>query len=181
MTRRSVGIVGRMRSGKDTAAGVLVRHHGYTRLGFADPLKAMAYETSPLVREGERLADVVDRIGWERAKDAYPETRRVLQRLGVSAREALGPGVWVNALTDRVRLVHGPVVVPDVRFANEADELRSRGFVILRVRRPGLTGADTHVSESESDAIRADVTVTNDDTPDALADRVHQLVKEYVL
>ncbi|RSM66621.1 hypothetical protein DMH03_05830 [Amycolatopsis sp. WAC 01376] len=181
MTRRSVGIVGRMRSGKDTAAGVLTRHHGYTRMGFADPLKTMAYETSPILREGERLADVVDRLGWERAKDDYPEARRVLQRLGVSARETLGPDVWVKALTDRVRLVHSPVVVPDCRFINEAAELRARGFVILRVHRPGLTVADPHVSESESDAIRADVTVTNDSTPDALADRVHQLVKEYVL
>lgn len=181
MTRRSVGIVGRMRSGKDTTAGTLVRDYGYTRLGFADPLKAVAYKTSPILREGERLADVVDRLGWERTKDYYPEARRVLQQLGVSARETLGRDVWIKALTDRVRLVHGPVVVPDVRFQNEADELRGRGFVILRVIRPGLTGPASHVSETESDAIRADVTVTNDDTPDALADRVHQLVKEYTL
>lgn len=181
MTRRSVGIVGRMRSGKDTAAGTLVQNYGYTRLGFADPLKAVAYSTSPLVRDGERLADVVDRLGWERTKDYYPEARRVLQRLGVSARDTLGPDVWIRALTDRVRLVHGPVVVPDVRFLNEAAELRVRGFVILRIRRPGLPGPDSHLSETESDAIRADVTVTNDDTPDALAEHVHQLVKEYTL
>ncbi|WP_410591099.1 hypothetical protein [Amycolatopsis sp. lyj-23] len=181
MTRRSVGIVGRMRSGKDTAAGVLVREHGYTRLAFADPLKAMAYATSPILHEGDRLADAVDRLGWERAKDYNPEARRFLQRLGVSARDTLGPDVWITALTDHVRRVHGPVVVPDVRFQNEAAELRSRGFVILRIRRPGLSDLDPHVSETESDAIRADVTVTNDSTPDALADRVHQLVKEYTL
>ncbi|MFF0144638.1 hypothetical protein ATK36_3181 [Amycolatopsis sulphurea] len=181
MTQRSVGIVGRMRSGKDTAAGVLVRDYGYTRLGFADPLKAVAYETSPILREGEWLADVVDRVGWERTKDDYPEARRVLQRLGVSVRDTLGPDVWVKALTDRVRLVRGPVVVPDVRFRNEADELRGRGFVILRIQRPGLPGPDPHVSETESGAIRADATVINDSTPDALADRVHQFVKEYVL
>ena len=181
MTRRSVGIVGRMRSGKDTAAGVLVREHGYTRLAFADPLKAVAYATSPFLLDGDRLADAVDRLGWERTKDYYPEARRLLQRLGVSARDTLGPDVWITALIDRVRRVHGPVVVPDVRFQNEADELRARGFVILRIRRPGLSDLDPHVSETESDAIRADVTVTNDDTPDALADRVHQLVKEYTL
>ncbi|MFE0020515.1 hypothetical protein [Amycolatopsis sp. NPDC059021] len=182
MTRRSVGIVGRMRAGKDTLARVLVRDHGYTRLAFADPLKAVAHATSPLVRSGEYLGDVVDRIGWERAKDAYPEARRFLQRLGVAARDMLGPNVWIKALTDRARLVHGgPVVVPDVRFLNEAHELRGRGFVILRIRRPGLTDPDPHVSETESDAIRADVTLINDSTPDVLSDRVRDLVERYLL
>ncbi|WP_370942593.1 hypothetical protein AB5J62_26275 [Amycolatopsis sp. cg5] len=181
MTRRSVGIVGRKRSGKDTIGGTLVRDFGYTRLAFADPLKSLAYSAGPLVQSGEPLAAVVDRYGWEAAKDRYPEIRRFLQELGVGVRDTLGPDAWIKNLTDRVRLVHGPVVVPDVRFLNEADELRARGFVILRVTRPGLVDTDRHVSETESDAIRADLTVRNDDTPDALADHIHQLVKEYVL
>ena len=38
-------------------------------------------------------------------------------------------------------------VVPDVRFANEAEAIRELGGVIVRVERPGVGPLSAHVSE----------------------------------
>lgn len=44
---QNIGIVGRKRSGKDTAAAALVEKLGYVRHGFADPLKDAALALNP--------------------------------------------------------------------------------------------------------------------------------------
>lgn len=88
---RNIGIVGRKRSGKDTAAQALVDKLGYVRHGLADPLKAAALKLDPYVHFscehglGFRLSEVVEVHGWEDAKDVFPEVRQVLQRLGDEA------------------------------------------------------------------------------------------------
>lgn len=184
MTRRSVpvagvGIVGRKRAGKDTAALTLIREFGFTRVGFADALKELALATDPPITTGSPvgLADVVGAIGWERAKDEWSGVRRTLQRLGTGARNVLGVDVWLRAFDLRAQQVAGPLVVPDVRFPNEADHLRAHGFVILRIDRTGTDAGDMHVSETELEHIRPDYQITNDSTVDALAERVRDLVR----
>ena len=49
MATAILGLVGRKQSGKDTFAQRLVEEHGYTRLAFADPLKAVALAANPIV------------------------------------------------------------------------------------------------------------------------------------
>ncbi|WP_375591571.1 hypothetical protein [Chitiniphilus eburneus] len=44
MTLRLIGLCGAKRAGKDTVADHLVRHHGFTRLAFADALRAEVAE-----------------------------------------------------------------------------------------------------------------------------------------
>ena len=150
---KNIGIVGRKRSGKDTAAAALVEKLGYARHGLADPLKDAALALDPIVdvisnfyANGEpepvRLSEVVQDEGWEKAKDEYPEVRRTLQRLGDEAgRQVHGERTWVNQLLLRVgeENAHGrPVVVPDVRYPNEANELVMAGFLVVRIERPGF-------------------------------------------
>jgi hypothetical protein len=55
-----------------------------------------------------------------------------------------------------------------VRFANEAAWVRENDGVIWRIYRPGLEPVRAHVSESEMDAIRPDVTIHNVGTLDDL-------------
>ena len=183
---RGIGIVGRKRVGKDTAAQVLRDEYGFTRVGFADQVKALALVTNPVIRVNpyggwpivERLADVVDRIGWERAKDDYPEVRAFLQRHGDGSRRVLGDTVWLDAWQRRAEVVDGPVVVPDVRYLNEAARLRSLGFTIVRVTRPGMPDdGDTHVSETEQDGIAAHVEFRNDGTVGDLAAHMRTLAE----
>lgn len=161
-----IGITGYKRSGKDTIASVLVEH-GFTRIGFADPLKSMALSCDPFVEihgrtpEFARLTEIVGLLGWELAKD-HEDVRRFLQRLGTEGvRDHLGPDAWVNALklrADQEGLTR--IVVPDVRFMNEAAAIRKWGGQIWKVHRPGCL-SDGHASEAYIEQIDADVEFHN--------------------
>jgi hypothetical protein len=98
-----VGICGRKRSGKDSAANLLVEKHGFQKLAFADPLKKLAAQflgfPSGLTQED---AFKVLKVFLEHSQSGMgmiikPVTGRdVLQRLGQSCREIFGPQFWVE-------------------------------------------------------------------------------------
>lgn len=187
---QNIGLIGKARSGKDTAAAHLVASRSYTRLAFADPLKEMALRVDPFVfsrpyfegldTDDVRLSEVVEDFGWERAKDRFPEVRRLLQHMGQTVRE-YDEDFWLRILLDKVKgasLWNMPVVVTDVRYRNEALSLRRAGFKLVRIVRPEptalpLTGASAiparrlsdqatqHASETELDTFAADLDILN--------------------
>lgn len=157
-TELIVGIGHVARVGKDTAATALCRDLGFVRLAFADQLKELALEADPLVTPAVKvvntasghghLAWVVAGLGgFDAAKDTYPEVRKFLQRLGVGCRKVFGEEFWIDRLLERAA-GHPRVVIPDVRFANEAAAIKARGGVVIRINRPGYVAAG-HVSETE--------------------------------
>ncbi|MEU0245162.1 hypothetical protein ABZ192_12655 [Streptomyces sp. NPDC006235] len=191
----NIGLIGKARSGKDSAAAHLVRKFAYTRLAFADPLKEYALNVNPWIKydcpgffygETIRLADLIEHVGWERAKDEYPEVRRLLQSIGQAQREA-DADYWVNVMRRSLNSAERwnmPVVVSDVRYLNEAEMLRARGFRLVRISRPSmvipLTGtgkisaryltepAAKHDSETELDDFAADLDIINGGSLEAL-------------
>ncbi|KIQ62409.1 hypothetical protein TR51_25560 [Kitasatospora griseola] len=176
---RDIALIGRARSGKDTVGARLVSRYGYTRLAFADPLKAMLLDINPVVPydlpgfglQVIRLAALVDHIGWDRAKEEYPEARKLLQRVGQSIRTR-DPDYWVRVLVDSMDGISGPIVVTDVRYLNEAAALERRGFRLVRITRP--FGGETvdaeelavrrHISEVELADFPTPLTITNTGT-----------------
>lgn len=170
---RNVALIGRARSGKDSVGARLESRYGYTRLAFADPLKKMALEVNPWIVYGIggmqsiRLADLIEHVGWERAKDEYPEVRRILQATGQSVRDR-DPIHWLRlmmASLDAARLAGANVVVTDVRYPNEANTLRLLGFRMVRIIRPSLDDhSPTHASETALDGFSAGLTIYNDGT-----------------
>jgi hypothetical protein len=169
MTFRHIALMGRARSGKDSVAARLVRNYAFTRIAFADPLKGVALRLNPLIPTGYgvhvRLKSLVSDVGWEYAKDNYPEVRRVLQTAGQTIRD-LDPDFWANVAMDKVDAAdtwNMPVVVTDVRYPNEAEALRNRGFVLVRVQRPDLPpqGDDEHESETALNGYPADRVLIN--------------------
>jgi hypothetical protein len=159
-----------MRSGKDTIAARLVAQFQYTRGAFADPLRVMAYGQNPIITADgigvKRLASVVDDFGWERAKEEFPEVRRTLQEIGQGVR-TLDPDFWIRILLEKVDNAEKwnlPLVVTDVRYRNEADALKARGFRLVRVTRPGNSSAEgplSHLSERDLDRYTPDAMVYN--------------------
>lgn len=132
-----VGITGYAQHGKDTVAKRLVSTHGYTRMGFADALKDLALTLDPVVdMHGNTLRMLVELEGWEGAK-RYAETRRILQVLGTEgARGTFGDDCWIRALDKRwTESGIDQLVIPDVRFPNEAEWVYRNGGVMLRVVR----------------------------------------------
>lgn len=178
-----IGLIGKKRSGKDSFAATLVEEHGYKRVAFADPLRDAALRLDPYVDgsvldNGElhpyRLSEVVQTLGWERAKDEVPEVRRILQALGTDAIRTIDADFWVRSGVAAIQAELGApseasVVVTDVRFPNEADAIRDSGGILVRIVRPGYDG-DGHATETALDDYVPDILVNNDGTLDQLGD-----------
>lgn len=189
MTGQLIGLVGRAGAGKDTAAEALAPL-GYHRVAFADALKQVAYDADPLIATTPtgaslRLSEIVDAIGWDRAKREYEDARRFLQRLGVAMRDAQ-PGIWVHigmAKAAEIRADGRHVVITDVRFEDEAQAIRDAGGLVVRIDRPGGTadGDGGHVSE-QVERLDVDVIILNDATVtdlDAKIGRIAEWLPEW--
>lgn len=181
MRQTIIGLTGYARSGKDTAAVALIERHGFVRFGFADLLKKVAYDVAPYVETTpgrfERLPDVVDRLGWEKAK-SFDDVRGLLQRLGTEGgRNNLGTNVWVEPVIRAAAASTSPVVITDVRFSNEVDAVKGAGGLVVRVDRPGVSAVNAHASDAGIAGLSVDLTLANDGTTDELHDKVSSLYR----
>ena len=73
------------------------------------------------------------------------------------------------------------VVIPDVRFPNEADAIKELGGIIWRINRHGLNGINEHRSEHAMDSYMVDHVIYNDGSLDELSDEVFMSAKKYHL
>jgi hypothetical protein len=180
-----IGLSGYARSGKDTVAGILGEYYGYTRVSFADQLRAFLYDHNNIILNygtggfPVRLRDEVDRIGWDRAKVLYPEVRKVQQDVGNGAREFFGEDVWVNRVFGN--LPDGRVAVSDVRYPNEAQAIKDIGGIVLRVERPGIEPANNHISDTALNDWAFDGRIANDGSVEDLPGTVLLAVEELSL
>lgn len=163
MFNKDIGFIGLAGSGKDTAALGLIEH-GWCRMAFADRLKELAWH-----------------FGWDGEKDE--SGRRLLQDLGMAAR-TYNQTFWIEQASRSLKEISDnflskPKVWTDVRFQNEADFVRSRGGVIVRIIRPSLKSKDSHESELNQLAIDADYTVVNDGTPAELKTIILRILNTY--
>jgi hypothetical protein len=163
-----IGLTGYAQSGKDTVASILVEKYGYTRIAFADKIREFLYGINPMVACSPTgyLQDLVNLVGWDAAKQE-PQVRRLLQDLGVSARELLNEDIWITSALDGVSKDER-VVVTDVRFENEATMIRAMGGQLWRVKRVGFGPVNEHVSESELAGYKVDQIFVNNGTLDDL-------------
>ena len=148
---RVLGIGHKARHGKDTAATTLLRAIPRARrIGFADDLYTIAR-----IRHGMTAKDPA-----------------LLQRLGLEYRDEFGADVWIRSVY--LKLCDDPaplVVIPDVRFPNELDFIRSLGGIALRVQRICADGSlyqdpsrdPLHPSETLLDTATWDHTIQNHD------------------
>tara|TARA_R110000824_G_scaffold21303_8_gene79554 strand:+ start:823 stop:1395 length:573 start_codon:yes stop_codon:yes gene_type:complete len=152
-----VALVGAAGAGKDTVADELTRRYGFTRVAFADPVRAALLALDPLIpQEGLgalRLSTAVDELGWENTKRLYPEVRYLLQRLGTDAIRSQVPHYWCDLAERTAVAADGPVVFTDTRFINELRMVESYGGTVVEVQRhnnPVLdSAAAAHASENE--------------------------------
>ena len=174
-----VGLSGYARAGKDEAAKGL-QAVGFTRVGFADRLREFLYRLNPVVLGPNgtvwSVRPVIDRHGWDgyKATPYGDHIRRYLQRLGTECgRELIGDTVWIDAA---LRDVPENVVVTDARFPNEAQAIRDRGGIVVRITRPGVGPANSHQSETALDGWPFDAVIVNDGTIAELHARIRQIV-----
>jgi len=151
-----IGITGLAQSGKSTLANILCTRHGFVSIALADSLKNIAKE----------------HFNWDGQKDS--RGRRLLQLLGTEVGRTYDADLWVIKLQNKIAIKRAQgkldIVVPDVRFQNEAQAIKSWGGFIVRLNgRGGLEGiAGQHVSELEMLSIVPDVSFGNDGLIEAL-------------
>ncbi|MDQ2771619.1 MAG: hypothetical protein M3Y54_14100 [Bacteroidota bacterium] len=178
---RLIGLSGRRGSGKDTVAQ-LIRQLQPERLwhirSFGDSIKGVCAALS-----GEDVTPYYSQEGKAERVPAFGRTRgELLQQVG-SALRAWEPLVWVDAFFAGLP-ADAFVLVPDVRFANEADPIRARGGLMLRIEGDPLhqrgdgTRDDDHPSETAmDDYAHFDATLPNTGSLDDLTQQVRELLK----
>jgi len=173
-----IGITGPAFAGKDTIATILCWSHGYFCESFADPLRTgleamFGLQESHFDREHKE--QVIEWIG--------KSPRELLQTLGTQfGRDLVNRQIWCRHMHRRLQeypLWCKSIVIPDVRFVDEARLIHSHGGVIWRVIRPGAetTAHSDHTSEQEQRRIVADVELLNDGTIAALQRSVDATLK----
>ncbi|MED3275361.1 AAA family ATPase [Bacillus thuringiensis] len=155
-----IGLVGKMRTGKDTIARLMfkTKRGGFERGAYADELKK----------------DVDRKYG----KQEGGKRRELLQFEGQEQRKE-NPNVWIDRLQPKIdflRSVGKNVVITDVRQQNEIDSLREQGAYIIRVktddaiRKQRIIDAGDefkeadfyHITETQTDDFEVDYEIQND-------------------
>ena len=175
-TRHIIGITGKARAGKDTMANCLMNsfiskdtnENKAIKLSFADPL----YDIADLFGFGSKAHS-------DKWKPVVNEVwgitgREFLQKIGTDIfRNHFREDTWLKHMAMRLDQVMAEsqncnilVVIPDVRFDNEAELIRSRGGKVLEVVRPGspiaLQGNQAlHASEKGIKQDLVDITYYN--------------------
>ena len=177
-----IALSGRAGCGKSTAAAYLAEHHGFARVRFAGPLKAMV---RTFLAEIGTPDDVIERMIEGDLKEvpsaafSGASPRRVMQTLGTEwGREQISSTLWTDAWRSAAKaaLAWAPgVVVEDCRFENEGAAVIDAGGVIVRIERPGLAPlAGDHISERGLDL---GWRVHNDGPPEILHARLDGIVR----
>ncbi|MFF1701288.1 hypothetical protein [Streptomyces sp. NPDC058252] len=175
-----VGLHGYAGVGKDTVAEILAEY-GYNRVAFADVLREALYVLNPIIltdRDGDyvRVQDIVDSIGWDKAKRSFEEIRRMLQVLGTEVgRQMISQDVWVNAAFKKLD-ADKRYVFTDVRFENEHHAIDSRLGLLIKISRPGVGPVNDHKSENGLPDLWFDAQIVNDGTVKDLHTKVARIL-----
>ena len=154
MQKLILGLSGAAGAGKDTVADGIVdyaKRIGTARkMSFADPMRSM------LEALGVPPHYMTDRALKERDIPALGRSyRQLAQTLGTEWGRALhGDDFWIKALALRAdQATEDIVVIPDVRFPNEARWIEQQGGLLIHVSRPGLDPIAAHASETSMEGV----------------------------
>lgn len=155
-----LGITGGIGSGKDTFCD----YTGFRKIGFADALK---YTCQDLTGHDYTLRETKDMEIWPGVTG-----RKVLETIGAVMR-SLNENYWVDIVIDQTFWSNN-VVIPDVRYENEIERIRSLGGKIIRINRPGCQRTG-HESDNW-DKLDVDYEIDNSGT----LDEFHEKIKECI-
>jgi hypothetical protein len=197
-----IAVCGLMHAGKSTIAEALV-NAGYQRQNFAGPVKEFA--TTSVNNIFYDKARVLGSEPWKEktVEDLNNEKERyrvLFQWIGNYGREEFGEDFWVDLFAATYEDKNTTrSVVDDLRYVNEGNFLRNRGYTIVRVERPEwiriesiqtayeknhgrrlkkreLKALGKHGSESEVRDIKVDFTIQNNGTVQQLMESLRMML-----
>lgn len=174
-----IGITGKARSGKDEIAKHLWAQHCFTRIALADPLKLAAQAAFRLGHQ-HIFNDALKEIA------VHPwglSPRQIFQKTGDIYKEAFGEDFWIKrwCLSYDMFRETDNVVVPDIRFDEEATVICALGGTLIRVvRGDGLAGAGGQHCSEAGITTPVDFTINNDGSLEDLWWEVDRIVRSLV-
>jgi hypothetical protein len=137
-------------------------------------------------------------VNWQTAYKHEHTYRTILQQLGTEVCRNIHPNFWINALFADykpqfvkynnpipVESLQNPTwIISDVRFKNEADEIKKRGGIVIRLNRTRVldmvndkqTVRDSlHISETDLDDYQFDHVIDNNGTLEDLYQNLKSL------
>lgn len=185
-----IGICGAAGSGKDTLATGIAQIDVYFVYHFADPIKNAINEMF-----GWGPANWENRDWKERTLDWIDASPRSLaQTLGTEwGREVVDQEIWLKLAQrkfERVssvaemkggRIVGMGMIIPDVRFENEAQWINDAGGLLFEVVRPGQEeiSENSHASEAGFAPALIHETIVNDGPPSQMITEARRILWEY--
>lgn len=178
-----IGLSGLAGAGKDTVADLLVDHHGFAKLAFADPLKRICRDVFQFTERQLWGPSSARNAGDERYPrgDSFLTPRYALQQLGTEWGRDCFPSIWVDAgLRDAKKVMETAcyryesrrglylapvtewdsalapkgVAISDVRFENEIAAVKLAGGKVIRIKRPS-EGLEGEAAMHRSEAEQA--------------------------
>jgi hypothetical protein len=169
----TIGLNGYAKVGKDEVAKSIIKNNSRWEIKkFSGKLKTIASILTGI--DGAYFEDQLFKTrqlpGWEMT------VRELLQRLGTEAiRNNLHENAWVNALFSDYN-EYCNWVVTDVRFPNEAQQIKDNGGVIVRINRTGYGPVNNHPSEIALDDWDFDHIIENNGTLEDLKESARMLM-----
>lgn len=192
MSLRGIGLIGGMRSGKDTIADYATEKYGMVQFSFAEELKRQFHEDYPHIPR-------------------KPKPVRGYQLYGQLKRYTVDDDIWVNRTFEKINFARemaegykvnynysaAPDFIPiikDVRQPNEVEKCKSEGFILIRVNCPldtrikRMRTKGDKVSESDFnfetekhiDTFRVDYDIDNSGTLQYLYDQFDSIMSKYL-
>ncbi|MBE7117303.1 hypothetical protein FT641_27010 [Bacillus paranthracis] len=176
-----IGMIGKMRSGKDTAGYYLEQTKAFRQFAFGTGIKRVTQLLYPEL-------------------DLRTKPRKLYQDVGQKLRE-IDPMIWINLLNvdlkkwNRSAVICGDTphtVITDVRQMNEVEFLKEQGYVFIKVecdeeirlQRIKDSGDDfteedlNHETEVSIDTLPYDYLVTNNGTVEELTKQIEKIYWE---
>lgn len=174
MDKQLIGFAGEARSGKDTAANHLNDNHGFSLYAFAQPIKKACRTVFGWGEEhvNGSLKEVIDPL-------FNISPREAMQTMGTQwGREMINQDIWLKR-AEYEMMTNNALAVTDVRFDNEANLIRSRGGIVIKITRQNKDKVLNHKSEAGISSELVDYEIENNGTLSELYQAIDLVINNY--
>lgn len=151
-----IALIGMKQSGKSTASKYLQEKYGFKPHNFKDALIEEIKTYFPDFIKAE--CELYNCTPEELFEKKPGHIRQLMQNFGTELRRKQNPDYWVNKWWQNAEY-ESKIVVDDCRFHNEANEIKVRNGIIIKIIRTGQENKDLHQSEQEFNQIIPDYTI----------------------
>ena len=169
-----------MQMGKTTTSKYLIQKYNYETIVLARTLKRMI---EVFLEDLGYDKDTVTRMVYGDLKEVEivgigKTPRHLMQTIGTEwGRTYVDNNIWITICTSNLKETSN-YVSEDIRFLNEAEAFRNRGFKIVKLVNPRVPIVRGHASEGSLDDYAFDYVIVNDGTIKDLHKKIDSMLLE---